>query len=59
MYAKVANQLLQGKEVTIEYTTIQNLLNKPAEQSDVYDKLQEINGEIKILNGKLSGRNII
>ena len=59
MYAKVANQLLQGKEVTIEYTTIQNLLNKPAEQSDVYEKLQEINGEIKILNGKLSGRNII
>ena len=58
MYAKVANQLLQGKKVTIEYTTIQNLLDKPAEQSDVYEKLQEISGEIKVLNAKLSGRNI-
>ena len=44
MYSKVANQLLQGKAVTIEYTTIDNLLNKPAEQSDVYEKLQEISG---------------
>ena len=31
MYSKVANQLLQGKEVTIEYTTIDKLLaGKPA-----------------------------
>ena len=58
MYSKVANQLLQRKPVTIEYTTIDNLLNKPAEQSDVYEKLQEISGEIKVLNAKLSGRNI-
>ena len=35
MYAKVANQLLQGKKVTIEYTTINKLLDKPAEKSDV------------------------
>jgi len=58
MYAKVANQLLQGKKVSIEYTTIDKLLDKPAEQSDVYEKLQEISGEIKVLNAKLSGRNI-
>ena len=58
MYTKVANQLLQRKPVTIEYTTIDNLLNKPEEQSDVYEKLQEISGEIKVLNAKLSGRNI-
>ena len=58
MYAKVANQLLQGKKVSIEYTTIDKLLDKPAEESDVYEKLQEISGEIKVLNAKLSGRNI-
>ena len=58
MYAKVANQLLQGKKVLIEYTTIDKLLDKPAEESDVYEKLQEISGEIKVLNAKLSGRNI-
>ena len=58
MYAKVANQLLQGKEVSIEYTTIDKLLNaeKP---TDVQDKLQEISGEIQILNAKLDKRSII
>jgi hypothetical protein len=59
MYAKVANQLLQGKKVSIEYTTIDKLLDKPAAESDVYEKLQEISGEIKILNAKLDGNNII
>ena len=59
MYTKVANQLLQGKKVSIEYTTIDKLLNKPAEKTDVYEKLQEINGEIKTLNAKLDGKNII
>ena len=58
MYSKVAKELLQGKKVTIEYTTINKLLDKPAEKSDVYEKLQEISGEIKVLNAKLSGRNI-
>jgi hypothetical protein len=58
MYAKVSNQLLQGKEVSIEYTTIDKLLNaeKP---TDVQDKLKEISGEIQILNAKLDKRNII
>ena len=59
MYAKVANQLLQGKPVSIEYTTIQKLLNKPAEQLDVYEKLQEISGDIKTLNAKLDGKRMI
>ena len=58
MYAKVANQLLQGKKVTIEYTTIQNLLNKPEEQSDIYEKLQEINGNVLTIKSKLSGKVI-
>ena len=59
MYAKVANQLLQGKKVTIEYTTINKILDKPAEQSDTYEKLQEISGELKILNAKLDGKDIV
>ena len=59
MYTKVANQLLQGKKVSIEYTTIEKLLNKPAEKTDVYEKLQEISGEIKTLNAKLDGKKII
>ena len=59
MYAKVANQLLQGKKVTIEYTTINKILDKPADQSDTYEKLQEISGELKILNAKLDGKDIV
>ena len=59
MYDKVAAVLLQGKKVEIEITTIDKLFDKPAEESDVYEKLQEISGEIKTLNAKLDGRNII
>ena len=58
MYAKVANQLLQGKKVSIEYTTIDALLNKEG-GGDTYEKLQEISGDIKILNAKLENRRII
>ena len=67
MYAKVASQLLQGKKVTIEYTTINKLLEKEVDnkQKDhmvlattVYDKLQEINGNVLTIKSKLSGRVI-
>ena len=69
MYAKVANQLLQGKKVTIEYTTINNLLeNKPTVDnkakdhtvlaSTVFEKLQEINGNVLQTNAMLKGRLI-
>ena len=69
MYSKVANQLLQGKKVTIEYTTINNLLeNKPTVDnkakdhtvlaSTVYEKLQEINGNVIKTNAMLKGRLI-
>ena len=67
MYAKVAGQLLQGKDVTIEYTTINNLLNKEVDNqakdhtvlaTTVYDKLQEINGNVLIGNAMLKGRLI-
>jgi hypothetical protein len=67
MYTKVAGQLLQGKGVTIEYTTINNLLNKEVDNqakdhtvlaTTVYDKLQEINGNVLIGNAMLKGRLI-
>ena len=69
MYAKVANQLLQGKKVTIEYTTINNLLeNKPTVDnkakdhtvlaSTVFEKLQEINGNVINITAMLKGRLI-
>ncbi len=69
MYAKVAGQLLQGKKVSIEYTTINKLLEqKPAEDNkakdhmiladSVYEKLQEINGNVIKTNAMLEGRII-
>ena len=58
MYAKVAKQLLQNKDVTIEYTTINKLLDKPAEQTDIHEKLEEINGNVLIGNAMLKGRLI-
>ena len=67
MYAKVAGQLLQGKPVSIEYTTINKLLEKDVDNASkdhtvlattVYDKLQEINGNVLTIKSKLSGRVI-
>lgn len=67
MYAKVAGQLLQGKDVTIEYTTINKLLegqqdNKAKDHTvlanTVYEKLEEINGNVLIGNAMLKGRLI-
>jgi hypothetical protein len=67
MYAKVAGQLLQGKDVSIEYTTINKLLEKDVDNASkdhtvlattVYDKLQEINGNVLTIKAKLSGRVI-
>jgi hypothetical protein len=69
MYAKVAVQLLQGKKVTIEYTTINKLLagtpevdNKSKDHlvlaDSVYEKLQEINGNVLTIKSKLSGKVI-
>ena len=69
MYAKVAGQLLQGKKVTIEYTTINKLLagtpevdNKSKEHlvlaDSVYEKLQEINVNVLTIKSKLSGKVI-
>ena len=67
MYSKVANQLLQGKEVTIEYSKIdldsKELSNTASpdliKPDSVYEKLQEISGEIQVLSAKLDGKYIV
>ena len=67
MYSKVANQLLQGKEVTIEYSKIdldgKELSNTASpdliKPNSVYEKLQEISGEIQVLSAKLDGKDIV
>jgi hypothetical protein len=67
MYAKVANQLLQGKKVTIEYSKIdldgKELSNSASpdliKPDSVYEKLQEISGEIQVLSAKLDGKDIV
>ena len=68
LYNKVAKQLLQGKDVSIEYTTINKLLdgqvdNKAKDHTvlaqTVYDKLQEINGNVLTIKSKLNGKVIL
>jgi len=67
MYSNVAKELLLGKEVTIEYTTITKLLEKPASNAStddviltrtVMEKLEEVNGNVLIGNAMLKGRLI-
>ncbi len=67
LYKKVAKELLLGKSVTIEYTTITKLLEKPLEESsstdigvakDVMEKLEEINGNVIQTQAMLRGRII-
>lgn len=62
MYNKVAKELLLGGEVTIEYTTITKLLQKPLSNSStddvvlartVMDKLQELQEDISEVNGNV------
>ena len=67
LYNKVAKELLLGKEVTIEYTTITKLLEKPASNAStddvvlartVIEKLEEVNGNVLVGNAMLKGRII-
>ena len=60
LYDKVAKQLLQGNKVSIEYTTITKLLEKPLSNSStddvvltrtVMDKIQELKEDISEVNG--------
>ena len=67
LYNKVAKELLLGKKVTIEYTTITKLLEKPASNAStddvvlartVMEKLEEVNGNVLVGNAMLKGRLI-
>ena len=62
LYNKVAKELLLGKEVSIEYTTITKLLEKPASNAStddviltrtVMDKMQELQEDISEVNGNV------
>jgi len=66
MYPKVLKAILSGEKVTIEYTTIINLLEKPLSNAStddviltktVMDNLSEIKGEMKIIRAKMDGMN--
>ena len=67
LYNKVAKELLLGKEVSIEYTTISKLLEKPLSNAStddvmlaktVMEKLEEVNGNVLVGNAMLKGRLI-
>jgi len=62
LYTQVAKELLLGKEVSIEYTTITKLLQKPASNAStddviltrtVMDKMQELQEDISEVNGNV------
>jgi len=67
LYNKVAKDLLLGLNVSIEYTTITKLLEKPASNAStddviltrtVMEKLEEVNGNVLVGNAMLKGRLI-
>ena len=66
LYKKVAKELLLGKKVSIEYTTITKLLEKPLSNAStedvvlartVMDKLQELQEDISEVNGNVITNN--
>jgi hypothetical protein len=64
LYPKIAKELLIGEKVTIEYSKI-NLSNDTdiddnisINIDDIYEKLQEINGNVIKTNAMLNGRII-
>ena len=66
LYNKVAKELLLGKEVSIEYTTITKLLEKPASNAStddviltrtVMDKMQELKKDISEVNANVITTN--
>jgi hypothetical protein len=67
MYPKVADALLAGEKVTIKYSNINlggaELSNKSSSEmigsKEVYEKISEISGNLKTLNAKLEGKNIL
>ena len=67
LYPKVRDAILSGDKVTIKYSKINLNENKISNKSpqnmigatDIYEKISEINGNLKILEAKLEGKNII
>ena len=73
LYPKVRDAILAGDKVTIEYSklnineivadAVTKLSNKSPQNmigaTDIYEKISEINGNLKILEAKLEGKNII
>ena len=67
LYNKVSKDLLLGKSVSIEYTTIAKLLEKPLSNAStddvvlsrtVMEKLEEINGNVLTVDARIKGRLI-
>ena len=67
LYNKVAKDLLLGKSVSIEYTTITKLLEKPLSNAStddvvlsrtVMEKLEEINGNVLTVDARIKVRLI-
>ena len=67
LYNKVSKKLLMGESVSIEYTTITKLLEKPLSNAStddvvlsrtVMEKLQEINGNVLTVDARIKGRLI-
>ena len=61
VYPRVASAIEAGLDVEVEYIDydgdVIESTQEPA-KDDIMEKLQEINGEVKILSAKLDGRNI-
>ena len=67
LYNKVSKDLLLGKSVSIEYTTIAKLFEKPLSNAStddvvlsrtVMEKLEEINGNVLTVDARIKGRLI-
>ena len=66
-YPKARDALLNGEKVTMKFSNINlggaKLSNKSSSEmigsKEVYEKISEINGNLKTLNAKLEGKNIV
>ena len=72
-YPKVRDAILAGEKVTIKFSNrtlnevvadaVTKLSNKTPQNmvgaNDIYEKISEINGNLKILEAKLEGNNIV
>ena len=67
LYPKVRDALVNGEKVTMKFQNVNlsgdELSNKSSSEmigsKEVYEKISEINGNLKTLNAKLEGKNIV